>query len=87
MTDGFYIVDKNTKIVVYHYTQEGIPVGFPAADPEMKLYTSMAFPGDRPQWDSLAFSGDLQYHLLYSLISTFRLSQGNIDSSIISCHR
>lgn len=86
-TEGFFSIDKNTKIIVYHYTQEKIPMGFPAADQESKIYTSVALPGEKSQWMNMAFPNDLQYQILYSLLSTYRLTQGDVDSSIISCHK
>lgn len=88
ITEGYYEVDKITKINVYHYSKEEIPVGFTVLDPETKLFNIIALPsGHHKQWEGLAFEGDLQYNLLYSLISTLMLCQGQVNPKIISCHK
>jgi pachytene checkpoint protein 2 len=88
LTDGYYEIEKSTKINVYHYSKEVIPVGFPLPDPEVKLFNIVALPSDQlQQWEGLAFQEDLQYHLLYSLMSTLKLCQGQINPKIISCHK
>lgn len=87
MIDGYYEITKATKINIYHFSKEAIPVGFPVPDPETKLFTVEALPSVHPEWEGLAFEGDLQYNLLYSLMSTFTLCQGRVNPKIISCHK
>lgn len=82
------MIDKSTKVLVYHYLEEKIPLGFPSnADQEARLYEVTALPDDNCLWDNLAFDGDLHYDILYSLMSTFNLSQGLVNPNIISCHK
>jgi hypothetical protein len=79
---------ESVKLAVYHYSQETLPVGFPAQpEGDSRLFTVTPLPSSAPYWECLAFDGDMQYNLLYDLISTCRLYTGKVDPRIISSHK
>lgn len=81
----FGVIDvSDVKMMIYHYSNETLPVGFPAENASERLFSVAVLPSGSNSWSNLAFDGDLQYKLLNSLLSSVRLFSGRVSRAIIA---
>lgn len=74
----------DVKMIIYHYSSEMLPVGFPVCSAGESLFSVTALPSSSNGWCNLAFDGNLQYHLLGSLLSSMRLFSGRVSRAVVA---